>query len=277
MTVTYLALSSVEQPFARHRQAQQATWANSTTNTFWLMGDGSSPGKVICDGNSLIVGVPEIFENILEKTILSLRWCLENISSDFYVRTNTSTYIRDSALARKLSQLDPNEHYAAAAFGKTDDKAKTTLKNQIFLAGNMMVFSRKTAETLGTLDAKDFKAIPDDVAISLYLQSHGIEFTESERNDLTDYKGFKPCVQHRVKSWSNSDETINRMHEVHRIYTSYGIDKLKSFLFLYWNEILRYKSEFPPTNGKRVAMNIKNFLRQTTSLCKSIFFNPRNF
>jgi len=277
MHVTYLALSSVEEPFASHRLAQQSTWANSSTNTFWLLGDGPIPNMVKREGSSLVVGVPEKFENILEKTILSIQWCLESSPSDFYVRTNTSTYISDSALRRLIARINPIEHYAAAAFGRIAGNTETELKDRIFLAGNMMVFSKKTAELVSNLDIKKFSNVPDDVAMSLHIQSYGVEFTELERNDLTDYKGFKPCIQHRVKSWSDSDVTIKRMHEVHKVYTSDTITKLKTLLLLNYNEILRYRSEFPLTNVKRMAMNLKNCLRQTSSLIMTILFNSGKF
>jgi hypothetical protein len=272
MKITYLALCSDSLPYSKHREAQQLTWADESTDTFWLVGNGPDPQKVLREGNSLVVGISEEFENILEKTILSFRWAIENNPSEFYIRTNTSTYISDSALRSTISNIGSIEHYAAGALGKTRDSDQFGLKGGIFIAGNMMIFSHKTAELLSKMDSLKFKGVPDDVAISMYFQKNGVTFSQVHRNDLTDYKGFRPGLQHRVKSWSDPKVTSARMIEVHQFYKTTGIERVKSSLNLTRNEILRYEIEFPVTNFRRLGMNTKNFLRNLYSLLYTIWF-----
>ena len=222
MKITYLALCSDSLPYSKHREAQQLTWADESTDTFWLLGNGPDSQKVLRRGSSLAIGIPEEFENILEKTILSFRWAIENNPSEFYIRTNTSTYISDSALRRAISNIESQEHYAAGALGKTRDSDQFGLKEGIFIAGNMMIFSHKTAQLISQMDSLNFRGIHDDVAISMHLQINGVKFSQVRRNDLTDYKGFRPGLQHRVKSWSEPNVTSERMIEVHRFYSTTG-------------------------------------------------------
>lgn len=271
MKITYLALCSNSLPYSKHREAQQLTWADESTDTFWLLGNGPDSQKVLREGNSLAVGIPEEFENILQKTILSFRWAIENNPSEFYIRTNTSTYISDPALRRTISNIESQEHYAAGALGKTRDSDQFGLEEGIFIAGNMMIFSHKTAILISQMGSQNFRGVPDDVAISMHLQKNGVTFSEVHRNDLTDYKGFRPSLQHRVKSWSDPNVTSERMIEVHRFYSSTGINRIKSSLRLTRNEIRRFRSEFPGVGLKNLAMNSKNILRQLKSLLVTLW------
>ena len=271
MRITYLALCSDSLPYSKHREAQQVTWANENTDTFWLLGNGPNSQKVLRADSYLAIGIPEEFENILEKTILSFRWAIENNQSEFYIRTNTSTYISDSALRRTISNIESNEHYAAGALGKTRDSEQFGLKEGIFIAGNMMIFSHTTATLISKMDSLNFRGVPDDVAISMHLQKNGVTFSEVHRNDLTDYKGFRPGLQHRVKSWSDPKITSERMVEVHRFYSTTGISRIKSSLSLTRNEIRRFRSEFPVVSLKSLAMNTNNFLRQLKSLILTLW------
>ena len=264
--VTFLALCTKQEPFITHQRSQEATWANLETDALWLLGDENIESEAQLDGRFLILQVKEQFDSILEKTIQSFRWSIENKKSNYFVRTNTSTYINLMKLNELLKNTSPMNHFAAGLKGFTNEIPDDFSENGTFLAGNMMIFSRRTTELLATMDSKKFASFSDDVAITLFLRSKGIDLTWIERNDLTDYRGFVPCLQHRVKSWTDYSVTAERMTEVHRIYSSKGLNKIKNITSLSIKEMIRYKKDFPIKNPINLLRNIKNSFRILKSL-----------
>jgi hypothetical protein len=263
-------LCTKDDPYISHQRAQDQTWAHSNPNIYWLLGDPQQLKIYELIDRFLSLKIKETFENILEKTVLSFRWALKEKNIDFYIRTNTSTYINISSLEDFLRINHDKKFFAAALKGVTNEMHSEFGDAFEFLAGNMMIFSKATVELLSTMDTNKYVGISDDVAISSFLKQNGVELSWIGRNEITDYQGFRPNIQHRVKSWSNSMATIDRMYEVHRIYTETGFSQLKALLTSSRKEIARYRIEFRPNNLRNLLRNIKNIVRISISLMFSL-------
>ena len=270
MQITYLALCTTNEPFISHQRSQENTWANSDVQVYWLIGDERLSNDYELVGRYLRIKVVEDFKSILEKTIKSFQWAISETQSDFYVRTNTSTYINDGKLQKYLSEIEPGINFAAALRGYTSEILDDLGNPHTFLAGNMMIFSTETIKLLSRMDFSKFIGVPDDVAISIYLKSNEVELNWIDRNDITDYRGFRPNIQHRVKSWSSAQVTVERMYEVHEIYANYGYLRLKAMILLSIREIKRYNLEFRMNNMLNIGRNLNNAFRILRSFVFSL-------
>lgn len=272
MRITFLALCTKTEPYINHQKAQEGTWANTKLNLYWLLGNHDQSSSYVLNDRFLSVKVNETFENILEKTLQSLRWALENEESDFYIRTNTSTYINVHSLEKYLEKVESWSEFAAALKGTTNEIRESSGEMFEFLAGNMMIFSRSTVKLLSEMDSRNYHGISDDVAISEYLQKKGVKLTWISRNEITDYHGFKPNIQHRVKSWTSASVTAERMYEVHEIYTRFRWQRFRAILSMSVKEMSRYKTEFRIDSPINVMRNINNTIRILTSVAKCLPF-----
>lgn len=216
--VAVLALSGPGY-YKDHEFAQRQTWGTSEARqhlpTYWVKGAGiTSPITGDHDTGDITVPVSEIFENILDKTVIATQWLLQNLDFDFLLRTNTSTYLVPSLVNRVVSNLPTTGYYGGptGTWGKPGDTAAWR-----FVSGSAMLLSRDCAHIIAEMNPDRFRGLIDDVAIGCEFAERGVlPQTGIERLDLTSYEPFEPKPNIRVKS-NNTKITTRRMHEVHRL------------------------------------------------------------
>jgi hypothetical protein len=93
MRVVFLVLASNTTVNESDLVMQQKTWArNDSEDLTILWVRGKDIPDYALDIRQLYVPIIESYENILEKTLLGIRWILSEYDPDFIVRTNVSTY-----------------------------------------------------------------------------------------------------------------------------------------------------------------------------------------
>jgi hypothetical protein len=241
MKVLYLALAGGSIDHDHHKNSQIDTWAlnnNSHARVIWMHGD---PNLVIpkLEGNNLFLPIEEKYENLLEKTLLAVRWVIENIDFDFLIRTNTSNYFHHPLVEKHLSRYKPDSPIVAGVAGTWRGTIKGERNRHSFISGAGIYMSKVSVRTLSLMNANDYKGIPDDVAISHWFKLNKTRFRVIPRNNISDFKPIWPTPQTRVKSWNKPILTCNRMYDVHKIYSS--------------------------EDGKLLRANIKNFKNREIS------------
>jgi hypothetical protein len=246
--ILYFALAANAFDHELHKASQVETWAkniNPESRVIWVYGDPSLAGGILV-GNDLFLPVAEKYENILEKTILGIKWALDNLEFDYLIRTNTSNYFYDPLVRQHLRKISNSENTIGGvqAQWKGSIFGKRRLHNYISGAGIYM--SRLNVGILAHMSSHEYRGIPDDVAIGHFLFSNRAKSKSIPRNDVTDFKPFWPMPQIRVKSWDEGEVTAFRMHEIHRIYWAESDESLKIHLKDFIDkEIIRVRVEKP--------------------------------
>lgn len=266
-TILFLSLYSNDINYSEHQIAQYETWLGDLSEIYWLRGNGSNT-SVSIEGNFINCPVDESFENILTKRILGLRYAVASWECDFYVLMNTSTFVHVARLKKILLNAG-GAFFAAAAHGKYI--SNVTQKTESFLAGNLIVLSKKAALSLSRMNADEWAGVADDIAISEYLKLEKCQFQYIERNDLTDFSPFKIGYQHRIKSWENSDITTARFRELNQIYNGTGMKRILNYSRHYANELRRYSRYHPPTRGLNMFRILKFLGKQAIATVMNIF------
>lgn len=244
MKVLYLALAGGSTDHLEHQAAQMQTWAmNSGSNAMviWMHGDPSihEPKMV---GNDLYVPVKETYENLLLKTLTSIAWVLKNIEFDYLIRTNTSNYFFHPLVVKHLQEQSPYDKVAGGVIAKWRGTIKGVKKNYRYISGAGIFLSFSAAQILASMESKEYEGVPDDVAIGSFLDKQSVKFFKVPRNNITDFKLIWPSPQTRVKSWKNSHLTVQRMRDIHSIYTKHDFMEIINFTNL---EIERCQIEKP--------------------------------
>lgn len=223
LSILVLLLSAKQPIYQNDQKAQKISWiskAPKNVRVFHLLGELDAPNRLV--GDSLFVNCKD--EAILLKTILGLKYCLDNFSFDFIVRSNTSTFFDTSLLEPKLKGK-PNK-----GFGGFWDLYGTN--REPFVTGTGMFLSRYAAETLiNEFTKSDDDSIPDDVAISrILLRNKEIEGFSITRKSLSASHFVTSHFYVRCKDSDNPLNTSIRIERYGEFYFSKGIDKL--FLLL---------------------------------------------
>lgn len=240
MRVLYLALAGGSIDHDQHKISQINTWADNSQSAhrvIWMHGNPSLKEPQLL-GNDLFLPIEEKYENLLEKTILAVRWALENLEFDYLIRTNTSNYFYSPLVENYLAQLASKQ--AGGVIASWRGMIKETTKSHEYISGAGIFLSRFSTGVLSKIDFAQYEQIPDDVAIGHWLSQNGIEFRSFPRNNITDFKPLWPTVQTRVKSWIHPEITISRMYEIHEIYSTLDSELIKQFEN---NEVNRARNE----------------------------------
>jgi hypothetical protein len=221
MRVVFLVIASDDPVHQADLEVQRQTWAASIPSdcrVVWLRGSENNVANL--DGDTLFVPCREIYKNILEKTLLGVRYVLENMDFDILVRTNVSTYF-DSA--RLIAELD-KKYYSDTFFGGYIDKTSGGYFGQKrafeYISGTGVFLSRDAAAILSNMNSEEFSDSPDDVAISHYLSSQGIPLVRMLRNNLSSTHIFLPSFFTRTKSSADASLAGARMVLLHQYFSS---------------------------------------------------------
>jgi hypothetical protein len=86
------------------------------------------------------------FEGILEKTIISFKWVLENVEFDYLIRSNTSTYFEVSSIAERINQI--KEGQLGGTFETNRKHLLGFPKGYRYLNGSGLYMTRNSAKIL---------------------------------------------------------------------------------------------------------------------------------
>jgi len=137
--------------------------------------DQTEPIRVV--GDILFVkGVESFVPGVLEKTLAAMEFCLANISFDYLVRTNLSSFW-DLRLLSNLYETLPRTRCVHAIVGT---------HGVPFPSGAGIVCSNDVVQRLVQSRPIFRREMPDDVAIGQVLQTEGIPLCPGDRYDYTD-------------------------------------------------------------------------------------------
>lgn len=224
MKIAFLILASNTVVNENDRLMQAKTWAKSDNENIvivWVRGSTGSDFNLIA--NELYVPTNEGYDQILEKTVLAAKWLKTKYNPDFVIRTNVSTYF----------DLEKCQSFLHSIFNKNYDffgyPEVTKFKNELFtdsyrfISGAGIFLSREGINHLSKLDSSIYRGIPDDVAISHYFDSLGIQPRYITRCNLGYTRIFFPNWYLRLKSSEKAQLTQSRFISVHRYYLNPSI------------------------------------------------------
>ena len=271
MKILYLILSTELPPFQQHMDSQKSTWATDLgeNSVVWIFGSNGDETAYDPVAQSLTLPIPEIYSNILQKTLLGIEWALKNIEFDFLIRGNTSTYYENSRLTELLSKIDSNSLYLGGKLGRYRIPNGGS-EDISFVSGACMMLSKASAIELSAMKTQEYANWEDDPAISDFLVSKkGAVLAGIPRNDLTDFEPFCPSTSHRVKSWKHADFPVHRFYELFAIYHSSGISRLAKIASHSLQETKRYRKEMPLLQGLNLFRYFRYLIRVFFSFSKS--------
>ena len=195
------------------------------------------------DSGVLFVPIQETYSNILEKTILGLKYILNNIDFDVLVRSNVSTYFETNKLVKELSSPKYRGSFVGGYFDKSKD-SRFYLKDSFeYISGTGIYLSKDAVQGLSNLDSKNYTGISEDLAIFDFLKSSGFKIIRMTRNNLFSTHFFIPTYNIRLKNSFNSQSASRRMQLVHNFFIARNLFlKTLAYSKIQINEIREFLS-----------------------------------
>jgi hypothetical protein len=243
---------------------QQNTWLKDLlpSQSYRIL-RGSNAQELVDYENTLYIPVKEEYKNILSKSLIGLRWALENTDFDVVIRTNVSTYFPTNLVQRIVSSIDVNSKFFGGYLDRCripfGDKDETTS----YVAGTALVMTRPTVVELVKLDWSLFEGWPDDLAISVALRRQGITPKSIKRNNLSQMHFFFPAFQIRLKTSSVDHLAAVRMKNVHAYFKSQKpLERIKLYLLITISEVKYSMVNFEEFFGftSQILVRIKNLM-----------------
>jgi hypothetical protein len=222
--VLFLVIASNNPENERDLQAQLSTWLGDIPSNYrFLIIRGSELSRFKYSSNTLYVPVPELYENILLKTSLAIRWAIENMRFDLLIRTNVSTYFAIDHLDKIIDKIDTEKDFFGGYLERCMDPLTSSQIPIPFVTGTALVMSKSVANILSKIPVEYYNGMPDDVAISQYARVCNLNVVPLKRNNFSQNHLFLPTYHIRLKTSKNSYLASRRMRDVH----NYFIEKRK--------------------------------------------------
>jgi hypothetical protein len=257
--IVYLIIASNNYEHKYDEQTQVATWANpNTVHVIWLRGGKTThfdPEK-----RSLTVKVAEEYENILEKTILGMQWCLSEIEFDFLIRANVSTYFRTQKVEETLSKI-PTESTFIGGYTEFVNQSKEDLISTLFVNGGAIFLNHNAVCEISKMTIEEWAGMPDDFAISQHLINKGSFPVKMSRGNVSNTGILTNSIYYRMKSSRNSEMASIRMQRLHDILSKdTAIRKFTAYLTFQYSELENFKRNF---------LNLREYLLSLYSIFSS--------
>lgn len=236
MKIVYLILGSSRPEHIRDEFAQRNTWASlQGAKAIWLHG-GSSTDFLASEGK-LMVKTPEDYDKILVKTILGIRWCLENLDFDFLIRANVSTYFRPELINKEVVKLSSASPIFAGSIEQYREASSIGRKID-FVNGGAIFLNYAACEKLCSFPLNQNTTIPDDVAISDFLAKDGSYPIFIPRGNISATSFLTRRSYYRLKSSNSPDVASKRMYLLHSyFYARNSCHKFGALLRFYAYEL----------------------------------------
>ena len=231
MKILILIIASNDPEHEADFEIQNKTWVSKChkdVSVMYLRGWDQAYFYFEKEKNVLFVPIPEAYSNILSKTILGIKYILDNFEFDILVRSNVSTYFETHRLVRELN----HPIYCGSFFGGYFDKSKNSNFNNgnsfEYISGTGLYFSKDIATILSELDPEFYTDVFDDLAIFDFLKNKDLKLIRMARNNLFSTHLFIPTFNIRLKNSFDSKSASRRMQLVHNFF--YNEDILSKFL-----------------------------------------------
>jgi hypothetical protein len=276
MRVIFLVIASDDPVHELDLNIQKQTWAatqSQDAEVIWLRGSNSPTFQL--EGNTLFVPCPETYKNILRKTILGVKYLVENKDFDILIRTNVSTYFDVRRTLLELRKKRYSDDFVGGYFDLTNGGYFGIEKAFEYISGTGVFLSRGAAELLSQLDPIQYETSPDDVAITHFFSSKELRFIRMLRNNLSSTYLFLPTYFTRTKNSADSSMAGERMRLIYQYFNSPSITKRIHILFsIYRAEYRAFRNQ---TEGlilyvKRNRVVAQSYLKtRGWQLCQLIF------
>lgn len=184
MKLLFLIIASDNLIHIQDEVTQRATWASSDlAESIWLRGGNAT--FLNKKTRTLYVEVDDVYTRILQKTILGINWCVNNLEFDFLIRANVSTYFEIEQLKISLSKYDPQRNFFGGHLDFVRGSSSFKL-NTMFVNGGALFLSQKTAKIVKEMDYNNWTNIPDEFAMSQFLFEQHIEPTQIPRGNVAN-------------------------------------------------------------------------------------------
>lgn len=247
MRCIFLIIASPDSINLQDELAQRKTWAIENKDVIWLR--GGNENFFDSASQTLFVDVEERYENILEKTVQGVKWCLENLEFDFLVRGNVSTYFVPNRIIEVCEKYKGNDEFLGGYIDFMKN-SKSRRNVQMFVSGAAIFLNRRAAQTLTSIDINLWKAVPDDVAISQFLLGKGVSPTWIPRCNLSTTSILTKRAYYRMKSSENGNIASIRMQNLDRISKAKNKKCYLNLIFrFYFDEIKWAKRNYKSFSG----------------------------
>ena len=258
--LVFLVLASANQEHALDEYTQRKTWASDPTfdyDVFWIRGDSSRQFQLI----DRTLWVPCADSEILKKTILAVTWLTSNLSFDYVIRTNVSTYFQPSKMYERLRRIKYGDFFGG--YVEKVGKNNSSFSELSFVSGAGLFFPIQTSRKLTKLPLSSYLHWPDDVAISHFLLSQNIPLIPFTRSNLGYH--YVPFLNSytRCKTSHKPKMASIRMEYLHNSYNSRRY--LEKFTYLL--KLLR--QEFANVNYEKIY--IAGYFRNAITCVRRYF------
>ena len=242
---------------------QLDTWVRSLPENYdYLILRGWSGNQYLLNNHTLFVPIAESYENILAKTILGLDWICKNIDFEFLVRTNVSTFFSIKHVEKLFAKIPIGSNFLGGYIEECKDPSSKSLKKLPYIVGTALVMSKNNAILLSKMQSDNFRGLPEDLSISMYLKNNNVKVTPLKRNNLSSHHFFIPAFQIRAKTSKNSALASKRMMDINDYLNETSFyRKLIRYIIILLKEIgyseINYKSI--PDYFKRLFIFGKNY------------------
>ncbi len=243
MKILYLIIASNNPEHIQDEISQRISWAKTILgDTIWLRGGD----KEFFDEKkqTLFVKISEEYDNILEKTIMGIKWCLENRHFDVLIRSNVSTYFVPTAIESVIPESIEIQDFIG---GYIDYYRKTDygLSDAKFVNGGAIFLNRSAAYKLISMDIRYWRQFPDDFAITRFLVSFGVFPTWIPRGNVSATGILTKRVYYRFKSSNNPQMASIRMQNLYALSNEVRLTmKIFQYIRFHLDEIRNFKRNF---------------------------------
>jgi hypothetical protein len=266
MKVLILIIASDDVVHENDLQTQFKTWvSNCPADIRVVILRGWENDFYQFENNVLFVPCREEYLSILNKTILGIKYILENLDFDVLIRTNVSTYYQPKKLLHELNKPRYKKDFAGGYIDRSSQKFLNTKKSFEYISGTGIFLSKNIAKVVSELDPKIYKNVFDDIAISNHLKLMNVPIIRMSRNNLHSTHFFISTFHIRLKNSFNSRTASVRMKLVHDFYQAENFyQKFRIYCKISLNEL----SEFISSSESLYLYVLKNRI-VITSFVKS--------
>lgn len=258
MNIVFLVLASNTSVNEKDQSMQMMTWAKTDFDNIkiiWVRGKKSSDFSL--ESRQLFVPVEELYENILQKTVIAAKWIAETYNPDYLIRTNVSTYFELHACEQFLRKAK-NDGIDLLGYPEVTKIDNTLLRPRFrFISGAGIIMSRNAIQTLSYCDWTTYKGLPDDVALSHHLEKFPLRRRYISRSNLGYTRIFFPGWFIRLKSSENFYLTQSRYKLVDDFFAS---PSFSNFWSVQWNEIVNVEFKDLTNIFKMIYVSFKRWM-----------------
>jgi hypothetical protein len=180
---------------------------------------GSNYETCIENNDEIFVNVPEAPFNISKKDIVFFSYILKKKKFDYMFRTNVSSYVNVEKLRTHLLNK-PKERYFSALIGN--------LNGMPFASGSGYIITPDLLNLIVSNYQNYNYCLPDDVAISHFLQQHNIDIIPAKRQNFESVKDISySSIEQDIYHFRCKSETVDgyRAEDVNMQHTLYNFFK----------------------------------------------------